>query len=131
DSGMNKKKTAQKKLINELRNQLLIQAETLGIRDKYTPVVFEEMKLDAVRKILTEFYMERANLEYELSMFGSNKKELLIKSERLNSYIRKAEGIREQHLKKFSELLEKGVGDREKTQKAVNRINPVRIRIAA
>jgi len=128
---MNKKKTAQKKLINELRNQLLIQAEALGIRDKYTPLVFEEMKLDAVRKILTEFYMERANLEYELNMFGSNKKELLIKLERLNSYVHKAEGIRDKHLKIFSSLLEKGLGDRKKTQKAVNRINPVRIRIAA
>ena len=76
---MIKKQIAQKKLINELKNQLLVQAERLGIRDDYAPIFMEELKLDSVGKILTEFYMERANLEYELNMLGSNKKEILIK----------------------------------------------------
>ncbi len=128
---MRKKKNTQKKLINELKNQLLIQAERLGIRDRYTPIVMEEMELEAVRKILTEFYMERANLEYELNMLGSNKKEILIKLERLHAYIRKAEGLRDRHLKNFEKLLEKGMGDIEKTKKVVNRLEPVSVRAAA
>ena len=128
---MSKKKNAQQKAINEMLNQLMIQAERLGIRDQYTPLFMEELELDSVRKILTEFYMERSNLEYELNMLGSNKKEILIKLERLNAYIRKAEGLRERHSKKVEELIEKEMGDQKKTRKAVKRLNPVRIRAAA
>lgn len=90
-------KKAQLKLINELKNQLFIQAERLGVRDDYTPIAMAEYKIDAVRKLLGEFYTERANLEYELSTVGSNKKEVLIKLERLHSYTRKAENIMERH----------------------------------
>jgi hypothetical protein len=128
---MSKKKTAQKKLINELKNQILVQAERLGIRDEFSPVYMEELKLDSTGRILTEFYMERSNLEYELNILGSNKKELLIKLERLNAYIRKAQGLREKHLKAYESLLEKGMGDKKKTQKAVSRIKPVRVRVSA
>lgn len=128
---MSKKKNTEKKLINELKNQLLIQAERLGIRERYSPLYMEEIKVDSARKILTEFYMERSNLEYELNIIGSNKKELLIKLERLNMYIRKAEGLREKYLVAFGKLLEKGVGDREKTSRAIRHLNPVRIRVAA
>lgn len=128
---MRKKKNAQKKLINELKNQLLIQAERLGVRDRYTPVVLEEMKIDALRRILAELYMERSNLLYELNMLGSKKKEILIKLERLNAYIRKGEGIREKHLANFERLIEKGIGDRKKTLRVVSRLHPVRIKVAA
>ena len=128
---MSKKKGSQKKLIGELKNQLFIQAERLGIRERFTPTFMEEMKIDSLRKILTEFYMERSNLEYELNILGSNKKEVLIKLERLNAYIRKAEGLRDRHFKSFEALLDKQVGDRVRTQKAVSRLNPARIRVAA
>ncbi|MBU0501843.1 MAG: hypothetical protein KJ811_01180, partial [Candidatus Margulisbacteria bacterium] len=47
----------------------------------------------------------------ELSMIGSNKKESLIKLERLNVYIRKAEALRDRHLKKLEGLIDKNVGD--------------------
>lgn len=128
---MRKKKSAEKKLINELKNQLLIQAERLGTKDRYNPLNLEEMKVEAAKKILTEFYMERANLEYELNILGSPKKEILIKLERLNSYVRKAEGLRERHLAAFSKLLEKGLGDRDKTRKAVSRLQTARIKVSA
>lgn len=128
---MNKRKNTQKRLINELKNQLLIQAERLGVRDRYTPLVMEEMKLDSIRRILTEFYMERSNLEYELNILGSNKKEILIKLERLNAYLRKAEGMRDKHLKVFNKLIEKEMGDRKKTLKAISQLNPVRVSVAA
>ncbi|MFH1361976.1 MAG: hypothetical protein ABIH69_04915 [bacterium] len=112
---MSKKKSAQKKLINELRKQLFTQAERLGVRDQYTPIVLEELNLDAVKKILTEFYMERSNIEYELSMMGSNKRESLIKLERLNVYIRKAEAMVERQDKKIEKLLDGNVGDQKTT----------------
>lgn len=112
---MNKKKTAQKKLVSELRNQLFIHAERLGVREQYNPVVMEELSQDAVKKILTEFYMERANIEYELSMITSDKKENLIKLERLGVYIRKAEVLLERHNKKIEQLIDKNVGDQKTT----------------
>ncbi len=128
---MRKKKDKQKQIINELKKQLLIQAERLGIRDDYNPLAMEELKIDSVLKILGDFYMERANLEYELNMLDSNKKELLIKLEKLNSYIRKGVGIHEKHLDKFEGLIEKGMGDIKKTQKAVRQLQPVRVQAAA
>lgn len=127
---MSKKKSAQKKLVNELKNQLLVQAERLEIREYYSPVTMEELKIDSVRKILTEFYMERANLQYEMNSYGTNKKEVLIKLERLNAYIRKAEGLRERGLKNFEKLLDKGLGDKEKALKAIRKLKPVSVRVA-
>lgn len=127
---MRKKGNTQTKLINELKTQLLTQAERLGVKDDYTPVFMEETKLDAVRKILGEFYMERSNLEYELNMSGTDKRELVIKLERLNSYIRKAEGIREKHLRILEEQLGKGTGDKQKTRRALNKINPVKVSVS-
>lgn len=127
---MSKKKSAQKKLVNELKNQLLIQAERLEIREYYSPVTMEELKIDSVRKILTEFYMERANLQYEMNSYGTNKKEVLIKLERLNAYIRKAEGLRERGLKNFEKLLDKGLGDKDKALKATRKLKPVSVRVA-
>ncbi|MFH1683438.1 MAG: hypothetical protein ABIA67_01000 [Candidatus Margulisiibacteriota bacterium] len=128
---MKNKKNAQKKLINELKNQLLIQSERLGIRDDYSPLYMEELKLDSVKKIMTEFYMERSNLEYELNMLASNKKELLIKLERLQAYIRKAVGLHEQHLNKFEAIIEKGTGEPEKVRRAVKKLKPARVQAAA
>jgi len=128
---MSKRQKAQKKFINELKNQLFIQAERLGIKERYSPVYLEELKIDSVRRILSEFYMEKSNLEYELNMFGSKKKEVLIKLERLNSYIRKAQGIREQHGKIYENLLDQGLGDIARTNRAVKRLNPSKVRAAA
>jgi hypothetical protein len=127
----NKRKKAQIKLVNELQNQVMVQAERLGIRDQYTPTAMEELSLDAVRKILTELYMERSNLEYELNILGSNKKEILIKLERLNLYVRRAEALRNRHLDKYSNLLEKSLGDQDKTRKAVKNLKPVKVQAAA
>ena len=128
---MGKKKNSQKRVITELKNQLLIQAERLGIRDDYNPLAIEEMKLDSIRKILVDLYMERSNLEYELNMIGSNKKELLIKLERLNAYVLKGSSFLTRHVDKFEELIEKGQGDIEKTKRAVRKIKPVRVQAAA
>jgi len=128
---MSKKKNAQKKVMNELKNQLLVQAERLGIKDDYNPIAMEEMKLDSIRKILGDLYMERANLEYELNMSGTDKKEALIKLERLSRYIHKAEALIKRHTRKFEDLIEKGMGDVKKTRRAVRKLDTARVRVAA
>lgn len=128
---MSKKKNSQKKLINELKNQLLIQAERLGIKEDYSPIFMEELKLDSVKKILTEFYMERSNLEYEMQLSGSAKKEILIKLEKLNAYIRKATGLQAKHLGLFEKIIDAGSGDKELTQRAVKKLEPAKVRASA
>ncbi len=128
---MKKRKKTQDKLIAELKNQILTQAELLGVRDRFSPVVMEELKVEAARKILSEFYTERANLEYELNMLGSQKKEVLIKLERLNAYIIKAETLSSRHAQQIENLIEKGLGDLKKTRRAVRKIKPVRVMAAA
>src|SRR3989339_170699 len=105
---MRKKSKAQNKVVNELKNQLMIQAERLGIKDDYTPAWFIEQKTLAFGKILSELYAERANLEYEMNMLGSDKRDLLIKLERLHSYIRKAESLRERYTDDLTRLIDKG-----------------------
>ena len=104
---MARKKKGQSKIIAELKKQLLIQAERLGIRDRYTPLWFVEQKILALGKILAEFYAERANLEYELNILGSDKKDILIKLEKLHAYIRKAETLRERYINKFEKIIDK------------------------
>lgn len=126
-----RKKNTQKKVIGEIKNQLLIQAERLGIRDDYNPVVLEELKLDSIGKIMSDFYMERANLEYELNMLASNKKEIMIKLEKLNAYIRKGQSLRKTHNDKFEQLIEKGLGDARGARAAVAKLKQVRVREAA
>ncbi|MBU1616969.1 MAG: hypothetical protein KKF06_04195 [Candidatus Margulisbacteria bacterium] len=105
---MSRKGKAQKKVVDELKNQLMIQAERLGIKAEYTSAWFLEQETLAYGQVLSELYAERSNLEYEMNMLGSDKKDLLIKLERLHSYIRKAEGLREKTAKDFERLIDKG-----------------------
>jgi hypothetical protein len=128
---MSKKKNTQKKVITELKNQLMIQAERLGISHDYRQVVLEEMKLEAVGKIMGDFYMEKSNLEYEMNIFGTDKREILIKLERLNSYIRKAQSLHEKHSGLLTKSLEKDQGDPQLARKAARKLNPARIKVAA
>ena len=127
-----KKNSSQKRVIGELKNQLIIQADRLGIKNDYNPLSMEELKLGSISKIMSDLYMEKANLEYELNSIGSDKKELLIKLERLNCYIRKGISLRERHNGRFEELIEKGMGDIELTRKALRKVKaPVRVQAAA
>lgn len=104
----NNKKKAEFKLVEEMKNQLLIQAERLGIRDQYTPEWFAEQRTISVGQVLSELYAERSNLEYELNLLGTDKKELLIKLERLNVYIKKAEGLRAKYQNEHEKVIDKG-----------------------
>ncbi len=103
----NNKKKAELKLIDEMRSQLLIQAERLGIRDQYSPQWFAEQRVLSAGRVLSELYAERSNLEYELNLLGTDKKELLIKLERLNVYIKKAEGLRDKYLGEHDKVIDK------------------------
>lgn len=114
---MSRKSKAQNKVVDELKKQLLIQAERLGIRNEYTPAWFVEQKVLAFGKVLSELYAERSNLEYEMNLLGSDKKDLLIKLERLHLFIRKAESLREKYTGQFDQLIDKGYKITENTQK--------------
>ncbi len=118
-----KKKKAQMQLLEEIKKQLIIQAERWGRTGFYTPLKLEEMELEQCRKILGEFFSEKANLEYELQMLESDTKEAIIKLERLENYVNRAKGVILRHQRKIKRLIEKLIGDREKTNKAVRYLN--------
>ena len=101
------KKKAETKIIEEMRNQLLIQADRLGIKGQYSPQWFAEQRILASGKVLSELYAERSNLEYEMNMLGTDKKELLIKLERLNVYIKKAEALRGRYQGEHDKVIDK------------------------
>jgi hypothetical protein len=117
------KKNAQAKIINEIQNQLMIQADLLGIKDLYTPEKLEEMSLESAGKILAEFYMEKSNLEYELNMLGTNKRELMMKLKKLDIYINRAHGKMQKCKQNIGKILEKMVGDQKETNKALKLYN--------
>ncbi len=108
-----KRKKAQARLFNELRNQLMIQAEKLGKRDYYTPYRIAEIRSGSLRDILTELYIERANLEYEMQTPGSQKHEVLRKLEKLHRYIAKAERLQENNNSQIAKLIGRKVKIRE------------------
>jgi len=104
---MRNRKKAEVKMIEEMRSQLLIQADRLGIKERYTPQWYAEQRILASGKVLSELYAERSNLEYEMNMLGTDKKELLIKLERLNIYIKKAEALRGQYQGEHDKVIDK------------------------
>lgn len=108
-----KRKKAQARLFNELRNQLMIQAEKLGKKDYYTPYRVTEIRGGSLRDILTELYIERANLEYEMQTPGSQKHEVLRKLEKLHRYIAKAERLQENNQNQIAKLVGRKVEIRE------------------
>lgn len=108
-----KRKKAQARLFNELRNQLMIQAEKLGKRDFFTPYRAAETRAGSLRDILTELYIERSNLEYEMQSPGSSKHEVLRKLEKLHRYISKAERLQENNNAHIDKLVGRKVNIRE------------------
>lgn len=71
----------------------MIQAERLDKKEFYTSYRLEEFRVQAIRQILTELYMERANLEYEMHLADVDEDEVLRKLEKLQRYIAKAERL--------------------------------------
>lgn len=106
-----KSKKAQKLVLDEIQKQLILQAERWGRADHYTPIKLEEMEVEQCYKILGDLYAEKANLEYELHILGTDKHEVLIKIERLNVYIKRALSIVQKHENKIRKIIGKSHGD--------------------
>ncbi len=115
----NKKVKAQMRIFKELEDQLLIQAERVGVREDYSPMHMREIEYDALKKHLIAFYQERLNLEYEMQMLGTDKKEILIKLERLEVYIGRAERMLQLYDKEMAKILERLTPEKDKVEKAI------------
>lgn len=70
--GGRKQMRTQQKIMNEIRNQLIIQAKNLGLGDYYTSRRIVEIQIEQCRKILSKFCEEKVSLEYQLAYFGAN-----------------------------------------------------------
>ncbi len=119
---MRRRKRSQMAIIEEIKNQLILQAERWGRANYYTPAKLEEMELDAAKRIKGDFLAEFTNLQYELNLLESDKKEIIIKIERLESYIKRAERVVGKHEKNIKKMLEKTLGDLAKTKRAISLI---------
>ena len=118
-----KTKKAQNRILDEIKSQLIAQAERWGKKDYYTPLKLEEMEIDQCQKILGDLLAEKNNLEYEMAMLGSDKREVLIKTERLNSYIKKAHKVIDAHARKINKMINNVIGDQKIIDKAESLIN--------
>jgi|GEM_PF-1285051 len=124
-----KKIKAQLRVFKELENQLMTQADRLGVREHYTPIHMLELEHDALQQHTLAFYAERANLEYEMQMLGTDKKETLIKLERLHVYIKRAERMKMQYEKRIQMMLEKLMPEKENALKAAKKIKKISVSI--
>ena len=116
------RKKGEQKIIKELLSQLVLQGERWGLKDYYTQLKLEEMRLDICHEIQGELLTEKSNLEYELHTVGTNKRDALIKIERLNSYIQKAKRLTNQHQSKITAILEKSIPDKDQLALALKRV---------
>ena len=117
-----KKKKAQMMVVNEVKKQLLLQAERWGRVGYYTPLKLEEIELEACSRIKGDLLAEKANLEYELQVIDSNKREIELKLQRLESYLNRSKRVIKRHNKNINKMLEKLIGDRKKTLGALQRV---------
>jgi hypothetical protein len=116
------RKKAQQKILAEIQKQLSVKAKVLGVEDRYTPVNFERMKVEAAGKILDDLNMEKSNLEYELYMKGVLDKESTIKLERINTYINRAKQTIEKYNKNIAKMTSKDSATKEKGREAAKKL---------
>lgn len=120
-----KQKKAQTKLLNEIKTQLILQAERWGRTDFYTPLKLEELELDQCLKIRGDLLAEKSNLEYELHSLGTDKKEVLIKLERLNLYLRRADYVIRKHAKNINKIIDKTLEGSDVINRALRGLRPM------
>jgi hypothetical protein len=60
-----KRMQGQNKVLNEIQNQLVVQAANLGMDGYYSRERILEIRLEQCRRILEKFLEERTNLEYQ------------------------------------------------------------------
>jgi len=114
-----KARKAQKLVMEEIKKQLLLQAERWDRGDHYNPIALEEMERDQCYRILGDLYAEKSNLEYEMHILGTDKHETLIKIERLDVYIKKALQVIERHDRFIFRILRKDIGDESQIRRAL------------
>jgi hypothetical protein len=116
-----KRKRKQKRILNEIQKQLLLQAERWGKAGHYTPMKLEEMVLEQCHRVKSDFLIEKANLEYELQRIGTNKKECLIKLEKLEGYLKRSDRAIKGHHRVIFKIIDKMVGEKEMVVKALGK----------
>jgi len=116
-----KRKSAQQRILHELKSQLVTKAKKLGIEHDFSGVNFEMMKVDSVKRILGDLLAEKSNLEYELYIKGILDKESTIKLEKINSYIKKAERIIEKYQKMIDKEMAKLTPQKEEIKEELKR----------
>jgi hypothetical protein len=123
-------KKAATKAIHELLTQLILKAEKWGANGYYTPLKLEEMRVDAHQRLIDELSIEKANLEYEMHSVGTNKREALIKIERINTYITRAQRGKQQHIEKIRKVLAAKIGDKKQLALAMAKVEESRPRVS-
>ena len=118
-----KRKRAQEKILGEIRNQLTIKAKKLGVDDQYSAVNFENMKIEAAKRIFDDLNAEKSNLEYELYMKGVLDKESTIKLEKVNTYISRAQRVIEKYEKAIGKVEKKKTDVLQKGKEAGSKID--------
>lgn len=119
-----KRKTAKLRLLNEIKKQLILQAERWGKKGYYTPLKLEELELDQCDGIYTDFLAERCNLDYEFNLLDCDTHETLIKLERLEGYIKKAKRAIKKHRQSIKKHLDKMVTEKDKLKSILARLKP-------
>jgi hypothetical protein len=71
--GGKKAMRAQQKVITEIRNQLIAQANNLGLPSYYTQERILDIQIAQCQKIVQKFGEEKINLEYQLAYLGVQK----------------------------------------------------------
>lgn len=120
----NNRKKSRLKLLNEIRDQLILQAERWGKRDYYSAFKLMEIELDQARNIQGELMSERSNLLYELHILGSDKQELLIKLERLEMYLKRAAKVIDRQEKYLVKSIEKIIKQKDELKTLLAKMRP-------
>jgi len=119
-----KRKRAQAKLLDEIKDQLVLQADRWGKKGHYDRVRLEEMVLEQCHRVAGDLMSEKANLEYELYLLDSNKRDLLIKMERLQYYIGKASRVIDKHEQNIKKQLDKLIASKDKLDLIMKHMRP-------
>lgn len=108
--GNRKKVRSEKMVVAEIRKQLLMQAEKLGMKDYYSEEKINEIQSDQCGKIENKLSEELSSLNYQLSMFdmgfAGEQSESEIKSKifKMSGFVSKAQGRMNYHSKNRSKL---------------------------
>lgn len=117
-----KRNKGQSRILEEIKNQLILTAERWGQSGHYTPIKLEEMVLEQCKKIKGDFLSEKANLDYELNSGAENEKESRVKIDKIRIYLKKADRSIKTHQNAIKKVLDKMVGDREKVLRVMGKV---------